>query len=661
MSDDTETIEDVLRSVIKEHGKDLYKKENAARLKSFLSDFAVRFPKERNRLNIAIDEGIQEKLLGIDNGSNDEKHHIAVSCSIRLTEDIGFTEKRAMEAVNILAAGLDWEMPLSPPVTERSEPKLESPAGISLRDFDFISETDFIAGSDWSSVPGDVSEMLSQPEIKTNANIADTDVIEVKAPVTGTVLRLCVGEGAMVSKGQSIIILGSMMMELEIKADYSGKIHFITQIGSKIAFGQTIANIQKGDSNNENFAKQFFSQQFTPNSYKYTTSSNTSDDQHKTHKRRNILIGLATAIICFFIWQKGNINLLAAGSNPVGFYTLESITADGKTQTAEDYKRITKIFKKMGEWKGSDYDLGKLVLNKDGTGKMTIKGESRDISWNDKAIILSEEPYPFILNDNKLTIVGDPSLVFIEKKNLWTVIGHLIVNPKITTNQKSSESQKTTQTKNNNKTKRTTLKAEPGETFSVPKYVHKDLNVHEKKDLKSKSLFTVSKDSLVYVSDKHKDGVVVKIKSSDNHIGWVNGTYLRDFKISSVQIGNHDRNGHWITNPGNTLYASQIEHLGIQFYIDTKKYNHYGNLTFYIKIIAPETFIQDKTLPSGFAAKWSHQLKSGLNEIFTSFYMRDNFYAQHPGKWIIEIWYHDPRNNDPQAFGCIASKSFTLY
>ena len=111
MSDNKKNIEAVLCSLVKEYGKSLYKKENAKRLKSLLSDFAVRFPKERKVLNVLIDEGIPERLLDIDSGLNDEKHYVIVSCCLQLIEDIGFTENRAMEAVKIFTTGLGWKIP----------------------------------------------------------------------------------------------------------------------------------------------------------------------------------------------------------------------------------------------------------------------------------------------------------------------------------------------------------------------------------------------------------------------------------------------------------------------------------------------------------------------------------------------------------------------
>ena len=139
----------------------------------------------------------------------------------------------------------------------------------------------------------------------------------------------------------------------------------------------------------------------------------------------------------------------------------------------------------------------------------------------------------------------------------------------------------------------------------------------------------------------------------------MNETYLRDFKITSVRIGNNDDNGNWITYPGKTLYASEIKHLGIQFYVDTIN-NYDKNTTFYIKLIKPDggNIYYEYMYP--YIHKWTNQInKSDIAyEIPTYFNMSDSdYYTKRRGKWAIEIWYRDPRNDEEEAFACIASKT----
>ena len=65
----------------------------------------------------------------------------------------------------------------------------------------------------------------------------------VKAPVAGVLLRTAVSEGASVGANDTIIIIESMKMELEIKAGAAGKVHFLAGAGAQIANGQAVAEI----------------------------------------------------------------------------------------------------------------------------------------------------------------------------------------------------------------------------------------------------------------------------------------------------------------------------------------------------------------------------------------------------------------------------------
>jgi oxaloacetate decarboxylase alpha subunit len=67
--------------------------------------------------------------------------------------------------------------------------------------------------------------------------------VPVNAPVAGTVLRYAVDEGAQVKSGDTIIIIESMKMELEIKATSSGPVHFLAAPGTQVASQQPIAHI----------------------------------------------------------------------------------------------------------------------------------------------------------------------------------------------------------------------------------------------------------------------------------------------------------------------------------------------------------------------------------------------------------------------------------
>jgi oxaloacetate decarboxylase alpha subunit len=65
----------------------------------------------------------------------------------------------------------------------------------------------------------------------------------IAAPVAGTVLRHVVAEGADVKAGDTIIIIESMKMELEIKATAAGAVHFLVPTGTQVASQQPIAEL----------------------------------------------------------------------------------------------------------------------------------------------------------------------------------------------------------------------------------------------------------------------------------------------------------------------------------------------------------------------------------------------------------------------------------
>ncbi|MDR2073359.1 MAG: sodium-extruding oxaloacetate decarboxylase subunit alpha [Spirochaetaceae bacterium] len=65
----------------------------------------------------------------------------------------------------------------------------------------------------------------------------------VNAPVAGTILKHAVAEGTQVNSGDTIVIIESMKMELEIKATGAGKVHFLASPGAAVAAGQPLAEL----------------------------------------------------------------------------------------------------------------------------------------------------------------------------------------------------------------------------------------------------------------------------------------------------------------------------------------------------------------------------------------------------------------------------------
>ena len=66
----------------------------------------------------------------------------------------------------------------------------------------------------------------------------------ILAPVAGLLLRYVAAEGSPVAVGQTILVLESMKMELEIKATVAGSVHFVVPTGTSVASKQLLANIR---------------------------------------------------------------------------------------------------------------------------------------------------------------------------------------------------------------------------------------------------------------------------------------------------------------------------------------------------------------------------------------------------------------------------------
>ena len=81
----------------------------------------------------------------------------------------------------------------------------------------------------------------SAPTAQVSSQV--TGGVDVLAPVAGTLLRFAVSNGSNVNTGDTIIVLESMKMELEVKASASGVVTFVAQEGTQIQNGQKLASI----------------------------------------------------------------------------------------------------------------------------------------------------------------------------------------------------------------------------------------------------------------------------------------------------------------------------------------------------------------------------------------------------------------------------------
>ena len=75
------------------------------------------------------------------------------------------------------------------------------------------------------------------------APAAATGNVPVPSPVAGTILKFVAPEGSQVKKGDTVIMIESMKMELEVKAPEAGKISYTVHTGDQVQAGQTLGNL----------------------------------------------------------------------------------------------------------------------------------------------------------------------------------------------------------------------------------------------------------------------------------------------------------------------------------------------------------------------------------------------------------------------------------
>lgn len=71
-----------------------------------------------------------------------------------------------------------------------------------------------------------------------------TGEVNVKSPMPGLIVEVCVDEGQLVKKGQKVVILESMKMENELRSPRDGVIkHVFVENGASVEKDQTLATI----------------------------------------------------------------------------------------------------------------------------------------------------------------------------------------------------------------------------------------------------------------------------------------------------------------------------------------------------------------------------------------------------------------------------------
>lgn len=81
------------------------------------------------------------------------------------------------------------------------------------------------------------------PQVKAKPAKVVAGGAELKAPMPGTVLKVAVKNGAIVKKGDVVIVLEAMKMENDIISPANGTINLVVSQGSNVNSGDLIATI----------------------------------------------------------------------------------------------------------------------------------------------------------------------------------------------------------------------------------------------------------------------------------------------------------------------------------------------------------------------------------------------------------------------------------
>ncbi|MDR2743538.1 MAG: sodium-extruding oxaloacetate decarboxylase subunit alpha [Treponema sp.] len=122
---------------------------------------------------------------------------------------------------------------------EEEAPKASAPAGAGQAAKYSVN----VDGVNYNVVVAPAGTVAITPAAGGAAAPAAVGGMVVPAPVAGTIIRYAVDEGAQVKAGDTIIIIESMKMELDIKATHDGKIHFLAAAGTQVAAQQPVAEL----------------------------------------------------------------------------------------------------------------------------------------------------------------------------------------------------------------------------------------------------------------------------------------------------------------------------------------------------------------------------------------------------------------------------------
>ena len=194
------------------------------------------------------------------------------------------------------------------------------------------------------------------------------------------------------------------------------------------------------------------------------------------------------------------------------------------------------------------------------------------------------------------------------------------------------------------------------------KFVHTQaLSLRKEPSTDAKIIATLSQDmKIIIFPDSKRDETKSWVKAEWNDtMGYVNDTYLRDFKITEILIGNTSAKNRWITSASTKprLKARDIRFLAVQARIESFVDDMLAG--FKIKIINP---YNETVYSSSSGYTYTVEQIIHKNDDLYNLDSWGNPYGGYYyfGTWSVEIWYANPLNPS-NTNACIASKSFRLY
>ena len=100
-----------------------------------------------------------------------------------------------------------------------------------------------VDGVDYNVSVREEGTILIDADNTASAPKASGDGKVITAPVAGTVFKLPLSENSEVVSGDTVIILESMKMELEVKTADAGKVRYLTKEGTSVAVGDPLVEI----------------------------------------------------------------------------------------------------------------------------------------------------------------------------------------------------------------------------------------------------------------------------------------------------------------------------------------------------------------------------------------------------------------------------------